>query len=61
MFNKKRNLNEDKRAARNVRRKRESVFSENAPEGRAWIKVELPGIWKGLSGGDKRIQRTVIY
>lgn len=52
MFNnKKRKLKEDTRVARNVRRKRKSVFYD-APEGRAWMEAELPRILKGFSGGD---------
>lgn len=45
--NKKRNMNKDKRVTRKVRRERESVFSCNAPEGRAGTTAELPGVLKG--------------
>lgn len=48
--NQKRNLAEDHRAARNMRRKRESVFS-NAPEGGAKTNAELLSILKGALWG----------
>lgn len=48
--NQKRNLAEDDRAARNMRRKRESVFS-NAPGGRAKTNAELLSILKGALWG----------
>ena len=43
--NQKCNLAENHRAVRNVRRKRESVFS-NAPEGGVKTNAELPSILK---------------
>ena len=44
--NKKRSMNKDKRVARKERRKRERVFSVTLQ------KTELPGVSKGLSGGN---------
>lgn len=50
LHNQKRNPAEDHRAARNVRRKRESV-SSNAPEGTAETNAELPSSLKGAPMG----------
>lgn len=59
--NQKRNLAEDSRAARTVRKKREPMFS-NAPEGRVKANAELPSTLKGaLCGEILMMQNIGIY